>query len=68
MTLAYVNQGYTGDEPAEVAKGRGSDLSVVKHAEAKKGFMLLPRRWASGASVDWPASAGWPLPPAGPRL
>ena len=27
------------------AKMQGAELSVVKLAEAKKGFALLPKRW-----------------------
>jgi len=42
VTLAYVDQGYTGDAPAEAAKKAGITLAIVKLPEAKKGFMLLP--------------------------
>ncbi len=44
VELAYVNQGYTGEEPAEAAKASGIRLKVVKHPGPKKGFVLLPRR------------------------
>jgi transposase len=43
VTIAFVDQGYTGDEPAAAAEG--IRLVVVKHNEPKKGFVLLPRRW-----------------------
>jgi len=48
--VAFVHQGYAGDEPAEPAQGAGSrrlhtgGLQLVKLPQAKKGFMLLPRR------------------------
>jgi transposase len=39
-----VDQGYMG-EPAEAAAAEhGIQLEVVKHTEAKRGFVLLPRR------------------------
>ena len=43
--LAYVDAGYTGDEPANAAKAHGMRLEVVKLPEAKRGLVLLPRRW-----------------------
>lgn len=43
--LAFVDQGYTGDVPAQAAKEQGMQLDVVKLPEAKHGFVLLPRRW-----------------------
>ena len=45
VELAYVDQGYTGERPAEEAEAHGMRLEVVKHEEAKRGFVLLPRRW-----------------------
>jgi len=45
VELAYVDQGYTGERAAEAAHSRGISLEVVKHQEAKRGFVLLPRRW-----------------------
>ncbi len=39
------DQGYTGDDAKEAAKDEGVQLKVVKHKEAKKGFVLLPKRW-----------------------
>jgi transposase len=55
VTLAYVDQGYTGDAPAEAAEAQGIALSVVKLPEAKKGFVLLPRRWVVERSFGWAA-------------
>ena len=51
MTLAYVDQGYTGDAPADAAKVAGIALEVVKTPEAKRNFVLLPRRWVVERSI-----------------
>jgi transposase len=55
VELAYVDQGYTGEESAEAAKASGIRLKVVKHPSAKKGFVLLPRRWVVERSFAWAA-------------
>lgn len=53
VELAYVDQGYTGDDPREAAKKHGIRLEVVKLDEARKGFVLLPRRWVVERSFAW---------------
>jgi transposase len=53
VELAYVDQGYTGEEPAEAAARHGMRLEVVKLPEAKRGFVLLPRRWVVERSFAW---------------
>ncbi|CAA2138418.1 IS5 family transposase [Methylobacterium bullatum] len=45
VDLGYVDQGYTGEKPAKAAREHGIELEVVKFPEAKRGFVLLPRRW-----------------------
>jgi transposase len=55
VELAYVDQGYTGEQPAEAARTEGIRLEVVKLQEAKKGFVLLPRRWVVERSFAWSA-------------
>ena len=50
---AYVDQGYTGEQPAAEAEAHGIELGVVKLAEAKRGFVLLPRRWVVERSFAW---------------
>ena len=45
VEIAYVDQGYTGEDPARDAAAHGIRLIVVKHPQAKRGFVLLPRRW-----------------------
>ena len=53
VTLAFVDQGYTGDQPAADAAAHGIRLEVVKLPEAKTGFVLLPRRWVVERSFGW---------------
>jgi transposase len=55
VELAYVDQGYTGDDPDGDAASYGIHLEVVKLSEAKKGFVLLPRRWVVERSFGWMA-------------
>jgi transposase len=55
VELAYVDQGYTGQEAADAAQARGIQLEVVKLPEAKRGFVLLPRRWVVERSFAWAA-------------
>ena len=55
VELAYVDQGYTGEEPAAAAAKEGIKLEVIKHHEAKRGFVLLPRRWVVERSFAWAA-------------
>lgn len=55
VELAYVDQGYTGDEPAAAAAAHGIQLAVVKLPEAKRGFVLLPRRWVVERDFAWAA-------------
>jgi transposase len=53
VELAYVDQGYTGESAATAARDHGIRLEVVKLSEAKKGFVLLPRRWVVERSFAW---------------
>ncbi len=55
VQLAFVDQGYTGEQPAAAAAQAGLQLQVVKHHEAKHGFVLLPRRWVVERSFAWAA-------------
>jgi transposase len=55
VELAYVDQGYTGETAAQAAEAHGIRLEVVKLLEAKKGFVLLPRRWVVERSFGWAA-------------
>ena len=55
VEVAFVDQGYTGADAAEAAEEHGIRLEVVKLPEAKKGFVLLPRRWVVERSFAWVA-------------
>jgi transposase len=55
VELAYADQGYTGEDAAEAAAEHGIRLEVVKLPEAKRGFVLLPRRWVVERSFAWAA-------------
>jgi transposase len=55
VQVAFVDQGYTGDQPADAAAQQGIELLVIKHHEAKRGFVLLPRRWVVERSFAWAA-------------
>ena len=55
VKLAWADQGYTGEQPRQDAKAHGIKLQVIKLAEAKKGFVLLPRRWVVERSFAWAA-------------
>jgi transposase len=48
-----VDQGYTGNVPAAEARQHGIQLEVVKLSEAKRGFVLLARRWVVERSFAW---------------
>ena len=55
VEVAFVDQGYTGEEPAAQAAAQGMRLEVIKLEEAKRGFVLLPRRWVVERSFAWAA-------------
>jgi transposase len=55
VEVAFVDVGYTGDEASEAAQEHGIRLEVVKLPEAKRGFVLLPRRWLVERSFGWAA-------------
>jgi transposase len=53
VEVAFVDHGYTGDQPLEAAAEQGIRLEVVKLPKAKRGFVLLPRRWVVERSFAW---------------
>jgi transposase len=53
VEVAYADQGYTGAAPAREAAEQGVRLVVVKLEEAKRGFVLLPKRWVVERSFAW---------------
>ena len=48
-----MGRGYAGEEASEAAEASGIRLEVVRHPGAKKGFVLLPRRWVVERSFAW---------------
>lgn len=55
VEVAFADQGYSGESAARQAEAHGIQLEVIKHTEAKKGFILLPRRWVVERSFGWMA-------------
>jgi transposase len=53
IELAFVDAGYTGDDAVQAAATHGIRLEVIKLPEAKRGFVLLPRRWVVERSFGW---------------
>lgn len=55
VEIAFADQGYTGEQPAQDAAKHGLRLEVVKLAQTKRGFVLMPRRWVVERSFAWMA-------------
>lgn len=55
VEVVFVDQGYTGPQPAADAAKHGMRLEVVKLPQANQGFILLPRRWVVERSFAWAA-------------
>ena len=53
VEVAFVDQGYTGERAAADAGAAGIELVVVKLPVAKRGFVLLPKRWVVERSFAW---------------
>jgi transposase len=53
VEVAFVDQGYTGEQADQAAQAAGIDLIVIRLPEAKRGFVLLPRRWVVERSFGW---------------
>jgi transposase len=53
VEVAFVDQGYTGETAQQAAAQHGIRLEVVKLPDAKRGFVLLPRRWVVERSFAW---------------
>lgn len=53
VEVAFVDQGYTGEQAAAAAAAYGMHLEVVRLPTTKRGFVLLPRRWVVARSFAW---------------
>jgi transposase len=60
VKIAYVDQGYTGEDAATQAAEHNIHLVVVRHAGAKRGSCCYRSAgWSNEPSAGTPASAGW---------
>lgn len=55
VEIAFVDEGYTGEQAQQDAAAQGITLHVIKLSEPKRGFVLLPRRWVVERSFGWMA-------------
>jgi transposase len=53
VELVWVDQGYTGQEVVTTAAAQAIQLAVVWLPDAKRGFVLLPRRWVVERGFAW---------------
>jgi transposase len=53
VEVAFVDQGYTGENAADAAEEHDVKLEVAPPPTAKRGFVLLPRRWVVERSFGW---------------
>lgn len=53
VQVAFVDQGYTGEDAEDEAYEHDIALHVVKLPQARRGFVLLPRRWVVERSFGW---------------
>jgi transposase len=53
VEVAFVDQGYTGEQAEADAAKHGIRLEVVKLPDVKRGFVLLPRRWVVERNFAW---------------
>lgn len=61
VTLYYADQGNTSERPSQMVETHGFDLREVKLGQAKRGFVLLPRRWVVERNlVGGRATSAWP--------
>jgi transposase len=59
VEIAYIDQGYTGEDPADAAAEHGIKLEVIKLPTAKRGSVLLLRRLVIDRSFGWTARFRW---------
>lgn len=53
VTVAFVDAGYRGPQAAAAGTEHGLRLEVVALPAARRGFVLLPRRWVVERSFAW---------------
>ena len=55
VEIAFAEDGYSGQPARDAAATQGVQLQVVKLPYAKRGFVLLPKRWVVERSFGWVA-------------
>jgi transposase len=55
VEVAFLDQGYTGAAAEQAAADQPIRLEVVKWPDAKRDFVLWPRRWVVERSFGWAA-------------
>ena len=53
--VAFAEKGYTDAQPSQEAAQVGFTLEIVKLAEPKKGFVLVPKRRVVERTFGWQA-------------
>jgi transposase len=53
IKICFADQGYTGPKTEAAVARQGVRLVIIKLPEAKRGFVLLPRRWVVERSFAW---------------
>jgi transposase len=53
VEIAFVEQNYTCENAADAAEEHGIKLEMAPLPTAKRGFLLLPRRWGVERSFGW---------------
>jgi transposase len=61
VEIAFVDQGYRGENAADAAEEQGIKLEVAPLPTANRGFVMLPRRRVVGRSFwdGWLGFADW---------
>ena len=55
VQVALADQGCTGSQPSQETAQQGVTLEIVKLSEARKGFVLPPKRRVVERTFDWQA-------------
>jgi len=55
IEICYADQGYVGPKTEDAVAKKGVELVIIKLPEAKRGFVLLPRRWVVERTFAWQA-------------
>ena len=59
--MTFMDQRYAGEVASEAIRSGGLALHVITRKEAKRGYVLLPRRWIVGRSLGWAENCSRPV-------